>query len=78
MLQLHWQTWLRFAIWLIIGMIIYWFYGRKHSCSTPTAPGTARRRRPLPPTERPRTPAAVGALRLPSLRWGALNNVGPA
>ncbi|HEY9290331.1 MAG TPA: amino acid permease C-terminal domain-containing protein [Microlunatus sp.] len=29
--QLHWDTWLRFVIWLIIGLIIYFGYGRKHS-----------------------------------------------
>ncbi|MBK8445694.1 MAG: amino acid permease [Micropruina sp.] len=38
MLQLHWETWLRFFIWLIIGMAIYWFYGRKHSLLNPDSP----------------------------------------
>jgi APA family basic amino acid/polyamine antiporter len=24
-------TWLRFAVWLVIGMALYAFYGRRHS-----------------------------------------------
>jgi len=31
MFQLHWETWLRFVVWLIVGLIIYYVYGRKHS-----------------------------------------------
>jgi APA family basic amino acid/polyamine antiporter len=31
MLALPWETWLRLAVWLAIGMTIYWTYGRKHS-----------------------------------------------
>ncbi len=31
MLSLPVLTWLRFLIWLDIGLIIYWFYGRTHS-----------------------------------------------
>jgi hypothetical protein len=31
MLALPVLTWLRFLIWLDLGMVIYWFYGRKHS-----------------------------------------------
>jgi APA family basic amino acid/polyamine antiporter len=31
MLQLPWVTWVRFVVWLIIGGVIYWFYGRRHS-----------------------------------------------
>lgn len=37
-LQLHWQTWLRFGIWLIIGLIIYFAYGRRHSLLNPDSP----------------------------------------
>jgi amino acid transporter len=31
MLSLPVITWIRFLVWLDIGMIIYWFYGRTHS-----------------------------------------------
>jgi APA family basic amino acid/polyamine antiporter len=31
MLNLDVLTWIRFAAWLVIGMLIYLFYGRKHS-----------------------------------------------
>jgi APA family basic amino acid/polyamine antiporter len=31
MVFLPWQTWLRMIIWLIIGMVIYFSYGRHHS-----------------------------------------------
>ena len=31
MLALQVVTWVRFLVWLDLGMIIYWFYGRTHS-----------------------------------------------
>jgi APA family basic amino acid/polyamine antiporter len=31
MLSLSAMTWVRFLVWLDIGMMIYWFYGRTHS-----------------------------------------------
>jgi APA family basic amino acid/polyamine antiporter len=31
MLTLEWQNWARLIIWLIIGLVIYFSYGRKHS-----------------------------------------------
>jgi APA family basic amino acid/polyamine antiporter len=40
-LQLHWQTWVRLVVWLIIGLIIYFAYGRKHSL--------LKSRQPVPP-----------------------------
>jgi APA family basic amino acid/polyamine antiporter len=30
-LGLGWTNWLRLAVWLVIGLLIYAFYGRKHS-----------------------------------------------
>jgi APA family basic amino acid/polyamine antiporter len=43
MANLAMETWLRFIIWLVIGLAIYFFYGRKHSRLEPPA----RRRRRL-------------------------------
>ncbi len=31
MLSLPVLTWIRFLVWLDLGMLIYWFYGRRHS-----------------------------------------------
>ena len=31
MVSLSVMTWVRFLVWLDLGMIIYWFYGRTHS-----------------------------------------------
>jgi APA family basic amino acid/polyamine antiporter len=31
MLSLSVMTWVRFLVWLDLGMLIYWFYGRTHS-----------------------------------------------
>ena len=31
MLGLPWVTWLRFGLWLIVGMVVYFMYGFKHS-----------------------------------------------
>lgn len=36
--QLHAETWLRFAVWLVIGLIIYLAYGRRHSLMNPDSP----------------------------------------
>ena len=36
--SLPWETWLRFAIWLVIGLAIYFFYSRKHSLLNPNSP----------------------------------------
>ena len=50
-LQLQWQTWVRFAVWLIIGLIIYFAYGRKHSLLSPDSP--LHERTPAPPAPPP-------------------------
>jgi len=31
MLSLGWENWLRLAVWLVIGLAIYFGYGRRHS-----------------------------------------------
>jgi basic amino acid/polyamine antiporter, APA family len=38
MLSLGWETWARFIIWLIVGLAIYFLYGRKHSRVRMVAP----------------------------------------
>ncbi|MFC4947187.1 amino acid permease [Pseudonocardia sp. GCM10023141] len=41
MLNLAVETWLRFVIWMVIGLVVYWAYGRTHSR---LAPGNAGKR----------------------------------
>jgi APA family basic amino acid/polyamine antiporter len=44
-LGLGWTNWLRLAVWLVIGLFIYAFYGRRHSklrAATTTAPPPPR------------------------------------
>jgi APA family basic amino acid/polyamine antiporter len=31
MLGLPWITWIRFGVWLLAGMVVYFFYGFRHS-----------------------------------------------
>jgi hypothetical protein len=45
MLSLPVLTWVRFLVWLDIGLLIYWFYGRTHSPLS--NPQEAERRTPL-------------------------------
>lgn len=52
-LQLHWQTWLRFGIWLVVGLTIYFFYGRKHSLLNPDSPNHHRDRSSSEPPGQP-------------------------
>ncbi len=42
MLTLSVMTWVRFLVWLDVGMIIYWFYGRTHSPLVNAAEAGAR------------------------------------
>jgi APA family basic amino acid/polyamine antiporter len=42
MVNLTVMTWVRFLVWLDIGMIIYWFYGRTHSPLVNRAEAAAR------------------------------------
>jgi len=31
MASLPWQTWVRLIVWLVIGLVVYFAYGRRHS-----------------------------------------------
>jgi hypothetical protein len=42
MLSLPVITWVRFLVWLDIGLLIYWFYGRSHSPLADRAEATRR------------------------------------
>ncbi|MCQ4119649.1 amino acid permease [Rhodococcus tibetensis] len=42
-LSLPWETWLRFGLWLILGLVVYFFYSRTHSkleTSEPVSPAS--------------------------------------
>lgn len=41
--SLPWETWVRFVVWLVIGLLIYVLYGRKHSLQNPKSPRLEKR-----------------------------------
>jgi APA family basic amino acid/polyamine antiporter len=52
MLNLPAETWLRFAIWLVIGFFVYFLYGRSHSRLSPREEPTVGEVRRPPGDER--------------------------
>ena len=35
---LHWETWVRFAVWFVLGLIVYFAYSKRHSLLSPNSP----------------------------------------
>ena len=54
MLNLPAETWLRFGIWMAIGFVVYFVYGRSHS-------RLARAEEPAPASGGPRPPSGPTA-----------------
>ena len=54
MLNLPGETWIRFVVWMVIGIAVYFGYGRRTAASTPRATG-----RTPPPRTRPAAPDAL-------------------
>lgn len=38
MFQLDWETWARFGVWLLIGLVIYFAYSKRNSVMNPNSP----------------------------------------
>ncbi|MFH5821440.1 amino acid permease [Georgenia sp. AZ-5] len=45
MLNLPAETWVRFGLWIVVGLILYFLYGRRHSRLATGTPGTLGARR---------------------------------
>jgi APA family basic amino acid/polyamine antiporter len=41
-ISLPWETWVRFAVWLVVGLAIYFGYSRRHSLLNPDSPRHAQ------------------------------------
>ncbi|MGT2463546.1 amino acid permease [Sinomonas atrocyanea] len=41
-ISLPWETWVRFAVWLVVGLAIYFSYSRRHSLLNPDSPRHAQ------------------------------------
>lgn len=52
-LSLTWSTWRNFGLWMVVGLVLYLVYGRRHS-----ALGNREEPPPAPPVDALRTPAA--------------------
>ncbi|WP_413249538.1 amino acid permease [Sinomonas flava] len=51
-ISLPWETWVRFAVWLVVGLAIYFGYSRRHSLLNPESPRHASEQRAAPSAER--------------------------
>jgi APA family basic amino acid/polyamine antiporter len=51
-ISLPWETWVRFAVWLVVGLAIYFGYSRRHSLLNPDSPRHASEHRTAPSSER--------------------------
>lgn len=62
-LNLSWTTWRDFAIWMVVGLVLYAVYGRSHSALV--QPDDVAAPQPPPPAPSPTQPRPPGAHRAP-------------